>query len=161
MFQWRLKMSDRSIPKLKTRSYGTSKWRGCPAPRNKGQSCHKVNSPMSSHPHLAKAREQAFNDYFEMRSNGSREDNPKRPFPKDGRFIWTEPKEEYSTITYIQGPEDAKWMAAKDRNYLARIELEQLESIATMLDGQKEEQQAQQQPSAPVEQQYRRTAPTP
>ena len=85
----------------------------------------------------------ALNNYTENRENGEEQDNPSRPFPKDGTYSWQHhPNDEkdYYRVRYDEGPKDHAWMKEKDRSYLARLEREKQEQIRLAAEKKREEQ---------------------
>jgi hypothetical protein len=68
--------------------------------------------------------------YRQNRENGSKCDNPPRPFPGNGIWYWEEDESlrntggtgYWSRAYYDQSKDDEAWMEEKDKNYLARIE---------------------------------------
>lgn len=78
---------------------------------------------------LAEVKAEAYANYRDMRENGTEADKPKREFPKDGYTCWETPSDEYSKIQYIEGKNDAAWMAEKDANYAERFKHEEVSDI--------------------------------
>ena len=65
---------------------------------------------------------EALEAYKLARMNGERVDSPNWPFPNDGTYDWGPEKEWYGcTVHYMEGQEDKKWMAEKDKNFLSRL----------------------------------------
>lgn len=130
---------------MKTQTYGVSNTKVAHTPHREHSS---VNNPYSVQPESSRLRtgvrlntikswyggsysetsidgflvacRQAVQNYKTMRENGDPEDNPSEVFPNDGRYKWETPYEAYSKIIYIEGTQDADWMAKKDAHYLQR-----------------------------------------
>lgn len=71
---------------------------------------------------IAASRE-AVEEYRKNRENGSDIDNPSDEFPCDGTYSW-DTADHITYLRYTEGNGDRAWMEEKDRNYLARLELE-------------------------------------
>jgi len=67
---------------------------------------------------------QAIEDYQIKRGNGTSADYPPRLFPIDGKYSWTNPNAQESTVRYDEGSGDKEWMEERDRNYVFRLERE-------------------------------------
>ena len=75
------------------------------------------------HPGKRAVYDDAFASYVKERANGTDEDNPPEPLPKDGEYTvdFETIRECFSRIRYTEGPGDHEWMARKDEKYLRQL----------------------------------------
>jgi hypothetical protein len=67
------------------------------------------------------AKQAALEDYKKNRLNGELQDHPKKAFPQDGQYVWTDKEAGESTfVQYHSGPNDEAWMKECDQNYIIR-----------------------------------------